>query len=114
MAQGYGGVTATSAATGLARSTINRGNRVSTSLSLPAAAPVSCPFHYRWEVAAPFATEKVEYVALVAAIEVVPAALPAAGQGELESVLAAPAQFLPTPRALEALIEDAIRGDPGS
>ena len=75
MAQGYGGVTATAAATGLARSTINRGIRELQSASNDIGNRVRRP-----------------------------------GGGRKSAVAHQPG--LPT--ALEALIEDAIRGDPSS
>ena len=75
MAQGYGGVTATAAATGLARSTINRGIRELQSASKDIGDRVRRP-----------------------------------GGGTKSAVAHQPG----LPAALEALIEDAIRGDPSS
>jgi hypothetical protein len=75
LAHGYGGVTATSAATGLARSTINRGIEELRSGRNDAASRVRRP-----------------------------------GGGRKSAVAHQP----DLPAALEALIEDAIRGDPGS
>jgi hypothetical protein len=75
MAHGYGGVMATAAATGLARSTINRGIRELRSASNPIGSRVRRP-----------------------------------GGGRKSAVTHQPG----LPAALDALIEDAIRGDPGS
>src|SRR5271163_1108459 len=75
LAHGFGGVTATAAATGLARSTINRGIRELQSGQNPIGSRVR-----------------------------------RAGGGRKSAVAHQPG----LPAALEALIEDAIRGDPGS
>jgi hypothetical protein len=75
VAQGFGGITATAAATGLARSTINRGIRELQSGQNPIGSRVR-----------------------------------RTGGGRKSAVAHQPG----LPAALEALIEDAIRGDPGS